>query len=157
MPKLHFETVPVEEVAEAGIRGKDRLRPSVLVVDDERIIADTLAAILERQGFRAQPLYDAESALELIRIAPPELLVSDVVLPGMSGIDLAIILKTEFPSCKVLLFSGQANTVDLLAVARRDGHDFTVLVKPIHPSELLAHISDLGTGIQASQIPSYSE
>jgi FixJ family two-component response regulator len=63
-------------------------------------------------------------------------------MPGMTGIDLAISLSGTLPQCKVLLFSGQAATVDLLEEARRSGHDFTTLTKPIHPTDMLKRISE---------------
>jgi CheY-like chemotaxis protein len=117
-------------------------RPSVLVVDDESAIADTLAEILTRSGYSTTVAYDGNSALESALLTPPELLVSDVVLPSMSGIELAITIRRIFPDCKILLFSGQASTEDLLAAARRDGHQFTLLTKPVHPLDLLARVAD---------------
>jgi len=117
-------------------------RPSVLVVDDESAIADTLAEILSRSGYAAKIAYDANAALDIALLSPPELLVTDVVLPGMSGIDLAITIRRIFPETKILLFSGQASTEDLLAAARRDGHQFTLLSKPVHPLDLLARVAD---------------
>jgi DNA-binding NtrC family response regulator len=82
-----------------------------------------------------------KSALEIARVIPPELLLSDVVMPEMTGIELAIAVVQSVPDCKVLLFSGQAATVNLLADARAAGHDFTTLRKPIHPTDLLACIT----------------
>lgn len=117
-------------------------RPMVLVVDDESIIAETLSEILSRSGYAVMTAYDANSALEIALLTPPELLVTDVVLPGMSGIELAITIRRIFPDCNVLLFSGQASTEDLLSAARRQGHQFTLLTKPVHPIDLLARVSD---------------
>jgi DNA-binding response OmpR family regulator len=114
----------------------------VLVVDDESAIADTLAEILTRSGYTATPAYDAEDALETALLMPPELLITDVVLPGMSGIELAITIRRIFPDCKILLFSGQAATADLLASANHAGHKFELLSKPVHPSELLVWASE---------------
>lgn len=143
--KTRFEAVPVAEILAKGLEKKGRRpRPVVLIVDDEPVIADTLAVILTHHGFAAMSAYDAESALELAEVIPPELVISDVLMPGLSGVDLAIALRESIPDCKVLLFSGQASTVDLLHSARKAGHDFTVLVKPVHPTELLAQISRLG-------------
>ena len=113
----------------------------VLVVDDESAIADTLTEILSRSGYAAMSAYDANDALELALLSPPELLVTDVVLPGMSGIELAITIKRIFPDCKILLFSGQASTLDLLASAKSAGHQFTLLTKPVHPEDLLARVA----------------
>jgi CheY-like chemotaxis protein len=113
----------------------------VLVVDDERVIADTLSIILSRSGFAVQTAYDASSALELARTIPPHLLLSDVMMgPGMDGTQLAMELVKSYPDCKVILFSGHAATQDLLQKARERGHDFTMLTKPLHPADLLTHI-----------------
>jgi DNA-binding response OmpR family regulator len=86
--------------------------------------------------------YDGDSALETALLNPPEMLITDVVLPGMTGIELAISVRRIFPDCKIILFSGQASTADLLANARADGHHFTLLNKPLHPQDLLARVSD---------------
>ena len=127
----------------AGLmEGRRSYRPVVFVVDDECAIADSLSEILERSGHTAVTAYDASSALEIALEKPPEVLITDVVLPGMSGIDLAITIKRIFPDCKIILFSGQASTADLLAAANRDGHQFVLLNKPVHPSDLLAQIAD---------------
>ncbi|HEY6375818.1 MAG TPA: response regulator [Edaphobacter sp.] len=114
----------------------------VLVVDDERIIADTLSMILSNSGFDVLTAYDGMKALELARAAPPALLITDVMMPGMTGIELAIMLVEAVPDCKVLLFSGQASTVDLLAAAHDMGHDFELLTKPVHPTDMLRRVSE---------------
>jgi DNA-binding NtrC family response regulator len=118
---------------------KDRL--VVYVVDDERIIAETLAMILNQAGFTSYAFQDARRALHAAAAGPPpNLLISDVVMPEMSGIELAIEFQQIYPACKILLFSGQATTANLLAAARGQGHHFEVLAKPIHPADLLARV-----------------
>jgi len=116
-------------------------RPEVLVVDDESAIADTVTEILSRSGYAASAAYDGNDALESALLKPPELLITDVVLPGMSGIELAITIKRIFPDCRILLFSGQAATADLMANARNAGHHFTLLSKPVHPRDLLTSVA----------------
>jgi len=64
-------------------------------------------------------------------------------MPGLSGFDLAIRLTERRPACKVLLFSGQATTFDLLHAAREQGYDFHLVKKPVHPNELLSQIEKL--------------
>jgi DNA-binding response OmpR family regulator len=139
--KLNFPVVPLTEVSmnDTIVHAGYRL-PLVLVVDDERVIADTLTTILSRSGFNAITAYDGETALALANATPPDLLISDVVMPGMTGVDLAIALTHVLPACKVLLFSGQAATVDLLEKARESGHDFTTLAKPVHPTDMLMRV-----------------
>ncbi|NUQ30648.1 MAG: response regulator [Acidobacteriaceae bacterium] len=114
-------------------------RPLIFVVDDETLISRSLATILKQQGFSARDFNDPRRALEMALITPPDLLLSDVMMPYLSGIELAIAMKKITP-CKVLLFSGQAGTVDLLESARNRGYDFELLHKPIHPAELLREI-----------------
>ncbi len=113
----------------------------VLVVDDEHVIADTLVVILRQSGYEATAFYNAQSALERIEAGCPELVISDVVMPGMSGVEMAVLIKERYPDCKVLLFSGNAAMVDMLASARQQGHDFELMAKPVHPSDLLAKIA----------------
>lgn len=138
-----FPTIPLREVpAHFDSNSDGAHRPVVLVVDDESVIADTLAEILSRSGYRGIAVYDADSALETSLLTPPEMLITDVVLPGITGIELAIRVRRIFPDCKIILFSGQASTADLLANARADGHHFTLLNKPLHPRDLLQRVSE---------------
>jgi DNA-binding NtrC family response regulator len=120
--------------------------PNVFVVDDEHVIASTLAAILTMNGYSATSFTSPLEALAAAQSRAPDLLITDVVMPCLSGVDLAIQIKNEYPECKVLLFSGQASTRDLLEDARRRGHDFQLLQKPIHPSEMLRSIKALSEG-----------
>ncbi len=113
----------------------------VLVVDDEHVIADTLAMILNGAGFNASAVYTGTDAIDFARSTKPDLIISDVVMPDMSGIEAAIHIRGFLPACKILLFSGQAATADLLATARGRGYEFEILAKPIHPKDLLARLS----------------
>jgi CheY-like chemotaxis protein len=146
-----YQTVSMDEIAAKGLRpDSDRVLPIALVVDDEHLIADTVVAILRNQGIAASAAYDGLSALESARIIPPHLLISDVVMPGMSGIELAIAVQQEVPDCRVLLFSGQASNAEMLERARTWGFNFNFLLKPIHPADLLAEIWKLGCNRQES-------
>lgn len=115
-------------------------KPRVLVVDDERVIADTLAIILNQHGFDAAAVYTGTAAVEKARSAQPDLIISDVIMPDMNGIEAAIHIRKFLPTCKILLFSGQAATADLLESARAQGHEFEILAKPVHPADLLAKL-----------------
>ena len=115
-------------------------KPKVLVVDDERVIADTLAIILNQHGFDAAAVYTGSAAVEKAKSAHPDLIISDVIMPDMNGIEAAINIRKFLPGCKILLFSGQAATADLLESARAQGHEFEILAKPVHPADLLAKL-----------------
>ena len=125
--------------------------PRIFVVDDEHVIASTLAAILNMNGYSARCFTRPLEALIAAPSDTPDLLISDVAMPGFSGIDLAIQMRAQHPRCKMLLFSGQAATLDLLEDARNRGHDFHLLEKPIHPTELLSEMRTLGNGAQSRQ------
>lgn len=109
----------------------------ILVVDDEHIIADTLKLILDRDGFQAFAAYDGGTAIDLAQQTAPDILLCDVIMPGLNGIEVAIQVRAMHPGCRVLLLSGQAGVEDLLQNARLRGHHFDILIKPIHPTELL--------------------
>ena len=119
---------------------QERAKFRIFVVDDEFVIATTLATILQRSGFDAVSFTEPLKALDAAKIKAPDLLISDVMMPVLSGIELAIRMKKEYPDCKILLFSGQAATANLLEAARKEGHDFELLSKPIHPSEFLLKV-----------------
>jgi DNA-binding response OmpR family regulator len=140
--KMNFETVSLADLAISNSqRRRDMKEAVVLVVDDDPAIADTLAIILEQSGLKAVVAYDGKCALEIARTASPDLLLTDVSMPGMSGIDLAMEIRRTIPKCEILLFSGTAWTADLLNSPRYAEQDFTLLGKPLHPTQLLARVT----------------
>jgi len=112
----------------------------VLVADDEHAIADTLAVILTKAGFETRAVYSGEAAVEMAGHFRPNMLITDVVMTGTSGIEAAIKIGAMLPDCKILLFSGHAATVDLLEKARTQGHEFEIVAKPVHPGDLLVRL-----------------
>lgn len=113
--------------------------PTVLVVDDEPIICETVAAVLARSGLSVLKALNSKSALEIALRHSPDLLFSDIKMPGMNGIELAMAVATELPNCRVLLFSGHATQKEL-AEAQACGFDFPLLSKPIHPVDMLQRV-----------------
>jgi DNA-binding response OmpR family regulator len=137
---LKVEVVPLSEVPCVEPDVEEVREPIVLVVDDEHLVADTLVIIFRGAGFCAFAANDAMGALEIASAIRPDILVSDVDMPGMNGVQLALKLLVTHPQCRILLFSGHATVADL-APAREAGHDFPLLPKPIHPAEMLRSIS----------------
>jgi CheY-like chemotaxis protein len=118
-------------------------RPRILVADDQRIIADTLAMILNQNGYEAVPVYGGRHAVEKARRWGPEIYVSDVNMPEVDGIQAAIEICAILPGCLVLLFSGESSNRVLVRDARFQGHRFEFLQKPILPLDLLHRIQRL--------------
>src|SRR6202035_3678172 len=113
----------------------------VLVIDDEVDIADSLADILILHGYDAVACHDGLSAIESARSQCPSIVVSDVIMPKLNGVDTAAAIYEFCPEVRILLLSGQALTTDILEKARASGHEFEILPKPIHPYLLLKKIS----------------
>jgi CheY-like chemotaxis protein len=119
---------------------EDRCKTRILIVDDEHIIADTLALILQKNGFEVRAVYSGDSAVKTAMVLKPDVLISDVVMDGMNGIEAAIQICESVPGCRVILFSGNAATAHLLENAEAEGYCFELLSKPIHPRVLLDHL-----------------
>jgi DNA-binding NtrC family response regulator len=113
---------------------------TILVVDDEHVIADTLVAIFKTSGYSARAAYSGEAALAAMDRSVPDLLITDVCMPGINGVQLAIQVRRRYPQCKILLFSGHASSAGLLQEARAQGYEFEFLTKPIHPRDLIARL-----------------
>jgi CheY-like chemotaxis protein len=115
----------------------------VLVVDDEQLIAQSLRDILSRAGFDAVFALSGTEAIEVAEQICPDIVISDVIMPDLDGVQTAIVIQRACPEVRILLFSGQAATSDILERARAEGHNFELLPKPIHPARLLAAIRKL--------------
>ena len=137
--ELEIEVVSLAEVP-VERSGQDVWDPpTVLVVDDEPLICETVAAVLATSGLAVLKANNSKSALEIALRHLPDLLFSDVKMPGMNGIELAMAVATQLPSCRVLLFSGHATPKDL-AEAHACGFDFPLLSKPVHPVDMLRRV-----------------
>jgi DNA-binding NtrC family response regulator len=121
--------------------GDGRQTQKVLVVDDERLVADTITEILNRRGFEALACYSAESALEQAETFEPDILLTDVLMPNINGVQLAVRLTEARPSLKAILISGQAGISSIIENARAAGYAFELLPKPLHPEELIAKLN----------------
>lgn len=94
------------------------------------------------EGFDAMAASTGEAGLSSLQSFTPDVIISDVVMPGMNGVELGIRVRSLFPKCRIILFSGQTATVDLLSEARKHGHEFEIVPKPIKPQRLIAMIRD---------------
>ena len=124
----------------------------IFIVDDEYAIASSLACILRFEGFDdASYFTDPLKALEAVSAEAPDLLITDVVMFPLTGLELAMKMQEICPECKVILFSGSPSTSELLEIANDEGYNFEVLAKPLDPNELVAKVrSELGLANEES-------
>ena len=134
------------KMSQSEAEGRTSAQPRVLVVDDERLLADTTAAILRRAGFDAKTAYDAFGAMEMTASFHPDYLLTDIMMPMMNGVELAIAITKMYPTTKILLFSGQAGIVNILEESKAKGFEFPLLAKPVHPLKLIERLQNLKGG-----------
>lgn len=110
----------------------------ILVVDDERLIADTLSLIFMKHGFDAKAAYSVDDALECALSFRPELLLCDVSMPQRDGLDLMREIGRILPECRLLVLTG--NYGEMKRIQEQTKHlarPLNILTKPCQPSELL--------------------
>jgi C4-dicarboxylate-specific signal transduction histidine kinase len=112
----------------------------VLVVDDERDFADLLAERLRTRGMEVHTAYSGQEALDLVRALAPEVVVLDITMPGMSGLETLDAVKAEKPSPEVILLTADS-TLDT-AVAGMKGGARDYLTKPMDIETLVAAIGE---------------
>jgi len=129
-------------------------RVRVLVVDDDETIVSTLSLILRNLNYEVAVAYNGNDAIEVARRFLPNLLLSDVVMPGKDGVEAAMEIRQMLPDCSVLLISGSAQVIDIMEKARAQWVHFELMAKPVHPTELLRRIEQLCRRATASpQMP----
>lgn len=121
----------------------------ILVVDDNRAIADTVCTILRTAGHEAIAAYSAVEAIFQASNSHPQIVIADVIMPGKSGIDLAVELRSTAPEIPIVLLSGNAETEDLLKEAGVGLNGVLVLAKPVPPLDLLRIVDDLSARLAA--------
>jgi len=134
----HMRSLPAENSSEEP----SPVFPKVLLVDDEKRIVDTLKEILEMAGFQVAFAYDGWDALEVAARFHPDYLLSDVLMPRMNGVELAIAICKMHPATRILLFSGQAGISEILMDGQKQGFEFELIAKPIHPLKLIEHLKN---------------
>jgi DNA-binding response OmpR family regulator len=124
----------------------DRSNWNILLVDDEVEFISTLAERLDLRGIPARVVYDGESALKAVAEDAPQVMVLDLMMPGIKGIDVLQRVKETHPGVQVILLTGQGKTRDGIEGMRFGA--FAYMMKPLDLEELIATI---GEAISASQ------
>jgi CheY-like chemotaxis protein len=116
----------------------------ILIVDDDHLVADTLALIFVKNGFEAKTAYSADEALESARSFSPNLLLCDVTMPGRDGLALVRDITRELPSCRIIVLTGfYSNLKDVREQSSRLARPVGILTKPCQPTDLLREAASM--------------
>ena len=114
------------------------MKSRVLVVDDDRLVADTICLIYKANGFDSEARYSAMEGLERARSYEPNLMLCDVTMPEISGLQLADSVAELLPETKMLLLSAySSNAVHVRAHSRHARRPLKLLSKPCRPDDLM--------------------
>lgn len=127
----------------------DRASFRVLVVDDDHLVADSLALIVRGRGFESRAVYSGEEAAEVALHWKPDAVISDVIMGTMDGVALAGYLAQIVPSCKVLLISGNLDAAELMNESNAPEKAFPLLAKPVHPDNIFEFLGLSTSGASA--------
>ena len=124
----------------AAAAGRPAGRPRALVVDDEQPLVALVRSYLERDGFEVAEAGDGERAVELVRELAPDVVVLDVMLPGIDGIEACRRIR-RFSDAYVLMLTARADELDKIVGLSTGADDY--LTKPFSPGELVARVRAL--------------
>jgi DNA-binding response OmpR family regulator len=112
----------------------------ILIVDDDRLVADTIGLIFQKHGFDVRTVYSAHEALSSAREFSPNLMLCDIDMPGRDGLELMGDMADQQPDCQVLVLTGFYSALaKVRAMPRRVG----VLTKPCPPVDLLREAGEM--------------
>src|SRR3546814_15204732 len=114
------------------------MKPKILVVDDDMALAEMLTIVLRGEGFDPHVVGDGTQALSAVREIRPDLVLLDLMLPGMNGIDVCRVLRAD-SGVPIVMLTAKTDTVDVV-LGLESGADASI-VKPLKPKELVAHVS----------------
>ena len=109
----------------------------VLVVDDDSALAEMLGIVLRGEGFETSFVYDGSTALDAFRRIKPDVVLLDLMLPGMNGIDVCRALRAE-SGVPIVMLTAKSDTVDVVLGLESGADDY--VIKPFKPKELVARV-----------------
>ncbi|ALG85590.1 MtrAB system response regulator MtrA [Gordonia phthalatica] len=113
------------------------MKPRILVVDDDAALAEMLTIVLKNEGFEPFVVGDGTQALTAVREVRPDLVLLDLMLPGMNGIDVCRVLRSD-SNVPIVMLTAKSDTVDVVLGLESGADDY--MVKPFKPKELVARI-----------------
>ncbi|WP_343929157.1 MtrAB system response regulator MtrA [Tsukamurella strandjordii] len=115
----------------------DSMKPRILVIDDDPALAEMLTIVLRNEGFDSMVVGDGTQALGAAREFRPDLVLLDLMLPGMNGIDVARVLRAD-SNVPIVMLTAKADTVDVVLGLESGADDY--VIKPFKPKELVARV-----------------
>ncbi|MCA0157993.1 MULTISPECIES: MtrAB system response regulator MtrA [Tsukamurella] len=115
----------------------DSMKPRILVIDDDPALAEMLTIVLRNEGFDSTVVGDGTQALSAAREFRPDLVLLDLMLPGMNGIDVCRVLRAD-SSVPIVMLTAKADTVDVVLGLESGADDY--VIKPFKPKELVARV-----------------
>ncbi|WP_228551896.1 MtrAB system response regulator MtrA [Mumia zhuanghuii] len=120
-----------------AVKDGGRYNGRILVVDDDRALAEMLTIVLRAEGFDTSVASTGTAALDAFRSYSPDLVLLDVMLPGMNGIDVAKLIRAE-SGVPIVMLTAKSDTVDVVLGLESGADDY--VVKPFKPKELIARV-----------------
>lgn len=125
--------------------------PSVLIVDDDDTVANVVVSYLERAGFEAKHVTDGQSGLDIVATSPPDLIVLDLMLPEVDGLEVCRRVRAAHPDLPVIMLTALAEAEDRIAGLEVGADDY--VTKPFSPRELVLRIESVLRRATASRQP----
>jgi CheY-like chemotaxis protein len=125
--------------------------PKILIIDDDQLVRNTIARILKRKGYELVLADDGRRGLELFQSERPDLVITDIIMPGKEGIETIREMRQINPDAKIIAISGggRVGNVDFLTMAAKFGAR-EIVAKPFEPAELTDTVARcLGTAVPA--------
>lgn len=113
------------------------MAPTILVVDDDPAISEMLTIVLESEGLNPVPVMDGNDAVPAFREHEPDLILLDLMLPGMNGVDICRTIRRE-SAVPIVMLTAKTDTVDVVLGLESGADDY--ITKPFKPKELIARI-----------------
>jgi DNA-binding response OmpR family regulator len=114
-------------------------RANILVVDDEPIERQTLSDILRLEGYHVTALANGEAAVDQVRVNPVDLIVLDLRMPGMNGLEVIKVVKRVSPDTEIILLTAHGSMESAVEALRSQIHDY--LLKPVSPAQIVESVA----------------
>ncbi len=124
-------------MAEPGSTARSSARARVLVVDDDVALAEMLTIVLRTEGFEPRAVHSGDKALVAFREHRPDIVLLDLMLPGLDGIDVCKAIRAE-SGVPIVMLTAKNDTVDIVVGLESGADDY--VVKPFKPKELVARV-----------------